>query len=343
MPVKFQDYYETLEVSRTASKEEISKAFRKLARKYHPDINKTKDAEEKFKLANEAYEVLGDPEKRKKYDQLGSNWKSGQDFQAPPGFEEMFANYAGGGRSTRAKKSSRSGAGGNFSFDTSGGFSDFFDALFSSGGISPDNAQEFFSGQNARSHAANGEDYNSSITISLEEAFHGTTKTVSVSNTGTNSQGLAESKPKQLKIKIPAGTSDGQVIRLANMGAPGSGGGKNGDLLLKINVAKDPRYKLEGSDLTQDLAITPWEAILGGKVEVKTLSGNLSLNIPAGSQSGKRLRLKGKGFSSKSGNNGDLFVELKIVVPDKPSDKEKELFSELAKISNFNPRIAEKL
>ncbi len=339
MSVKFQDYYETLEVPRTASKEEITKAYRKLARKFHPDINKTKDAEEKFKTINEAYEVLSDPEKRKKYDTLGNNWKAGQDFQAPPGWENVFGNFSGqtGGKA-RAGRTFKTGAGESFSFGSSG-FSDFFDALFNSGSMSSQNARGFFGGhENEEMLAETGEDYNSSITIPLEEAFHGTTKMISIAGTESNASGLAELKPKQLKIKIPPGTTDGQVIRLAKMGAKGSGGGESGNLLLKINIAPHSKYQLRGKDLTLELAVSPWEALLGGKITFPTLSGNLALNIPAGSQTGKRFRLKGKGMPTKSNHHGDLFVELKIVVPDHPTEKEKELFSELAKISSFNPR-----
>lgn len=335
MSVKFQDYYETLEVPRTASKEEITKAFRKLARKFHPDINKTKDAEEKFKVINEAYEVLSDPEKRKKYDTLGNNWKAGQDFQAPPGWENIFGNTTGG--KARAGRTFKTGGGENFSFGSSG-FSDFFDALFSSGGMSSQNPRGFFGRQNEEMFAETGQDYNSSITISLDDAFHGTTKTISIAGTESNASGLAELNPKQFKIKIPPGTTDGQVIRLAKMGAKGSGGGDSGNLLLKINIAPHPKYKLEGKNITLELAISPWEAVLGGKITVPALSGNLALNIPEGSQSGKRFRLKGKGMPTKSGHHGDLFVELKILIPEDPTEKEKELFSELAKISPFNPR-----
>lgn len=333
MSVKFQDYYETLEVSRTASKEEISKSFRKLARKYHPDLNKTKEGEERFKQINEAYEVLSDPEKRKKYDQLGSNWKAGQDFQAPPGWENIFANF-GGAAGAKGKRSFNTGAGGaSFSFGGSG-FSDFFDTLFG-GSAGSDfsrqaNNRSFFSGGNGnQGFEEEGEDLSSTINISLEEAFNGASKTISLAS-GT--------KTKQYKIKIPAGTTQDQTIRLANMGTPGSSGGRNGDLLLKVNIQTHPRYKLEGKDISTELPISPWEAILGGKVEFETLSGNISLNVPAESQSGKRFRLKGKGMPSKTGLAGDFYVELKIVVPEKPSEKERELFSQLASTSKFNPR-----
>ncbi len=352
MSVKFQDYYQTLGVERGATQEAISKAFRKLARKFHPDVNKTKEAEDKFKELNEAYEVLRDPEKRSRYDQLGANWKAGQEFQPPPGWENIFQHFAasggGGGSGARFTRGGARGRPGTQTFhfggQDAGGFSDFFDMLFGAeaaaggprfaGGGAP-----FGGGPGAASHfQQDGDSQSATVTIPLEDAYRGGTKTISLATTEANAQGMAEVKTKTYNVKIPAGTTDGQVIRLRGMGQRGRHGGANGDLLLKVQVAAHPKFKLEGANIVTTVPITASEAALGGKVMVPTPDGNVSMTVPSGSQSGQRLRLRGKGMPMNSGSGGDFFVELKITVPKELTEKERKAYEELATVSSFNPR-----
>lgn len=349
MPVKFQDYYQTLGVERTATQEAISKAFRKLARKYHPDVNKTKEGEEKFKQLNEAYEVLRDPEKRSRYDQLGENWKAGQEFQPPPDWQDLFKHFGGGGqsfggaqsfggqsfRSQGGGRAGRQGATFKFGRGGDGEFSDFFDMLFGAGGA---DASAFSGGRGQAAFPQDGESQSASITISLEDAYRGAQKTISLATTEVNAQGLAELKTKTYNVKIPPGTQDGKTIRLRGMGQKGRSGGANGDLLLRVQIAPHPRLKLEGTNIIATVPITPSEAALGAKVTVATLDGNVSMSVPPGSQSGQRLRLKGKGMPQNSGTGGDFYVELRIAVPKELSEKERKAYEELAAASSFNPR-----
>ncbi len=315
MSLNYEDYYKTLGVERTASQDEIQKAFRKLARKYHPDVNKEKGAEDKFKKYNEAYEVLKDPDKRRKYDALGANWQSGQEFKAPPGFESAFGN---GGFSSNA-------FGGAQGVD---GFSNFFESLF--GGSFQNFNQGSFSGSG---HAQKGRNYEASLPISIYDSFHGATKSVTFER--PNQAGGLEKK--SYKIKIPAGTKDGSTIRLAGQGGPGIANQKAGDLLIKISVTSDNFFSLKGKNLVHKLNISPWEAILGSKIPVRTMDGEVQLKIPAGSQSGAKLRLKGRGLKGKGGE-GDMIVELNVVIPRTVSEKDKTLIEELSKQSAFDPR-----
>jgi len=318
--VQFQDYYEILGVKRDASPDEIQKAFRKLARKYHPDVNKSKDAEEKFKKINEAYEVLKDPEKRSRYDALGSGYSGGQEFRPPPGWEHIFNFKFGEG------DASYRGA--------SGGFSDFFEALF--GGMGGRRTENIFAATQAPKE---GRSLQSEITITLQEAYHGTTKQISFDLVQHGARGEIKREPKSYKVKIPPGTLDGQVIRLSGQGSPGARGGRAGDLLLKVHIAADSYFTLMGRDLHVVLPVTPWEAALGAKVEVRTLDGEVKLTVPRGSQSGQRLRLKNKGMPGKKGEaQGDMLVELKIVVPQHLSPEEEVLMKRLSEVSSFNPR-----
>ena len=340
MGVKFQDYYETLGVARTASQDEVQRAYRKLARLYHPDVNKGKDAEAKFKQISEAYEVLKDPEKRKKYDQLGANWKANQDFTPPPGWEDAFT----GGR--RGAAGSAGGPGG-FHFRTSGGagdFSDFFETFFGKDGAFRDafgggrpGGHGGFGGREAGAEFTpgfeEGQTYSGEITISLEDAYHGGKREVAM---------RTQEGEKHYTVKIPRGINDGATIRLAGQGGAGHGGGEAGDVLLKIRVEPHQRFSLDGQDLTVDLPISPWEAALGGKADVATLDGSVTVTIPPGSQSGQRLRVRGKGMPKRGSDDastaGDLFVRLKIVVPKKLTDVERGLFEQLKKESKFDPR-----
>ncbi len=330
--MKYRDYYSVLGVERTASQEEVSKAYRKLARKHHPDVNKEKGAEDKFKELTEAYEVLKDPDKRSRYDALGSNWQNGQDFQPPPDWEQIFSSFGsrGGGGGRAASFSFGSGQGGD------GGFSDFFEAFF--GGASPFGDTHPGARRGGHSFAQSGGHVEGEITIPLEDAFHGTKRTITLETINPNAGGAAQSKQKSFQVNIPKGVKNGSVIRLAGLGQPGAGGGEAGDLRLRVKIAPHPRFRTEGDDLLTVLPISPSEAVLGAKLPVQTLDGTITLNIPPGSQSGQRMRAKGKGFSKADKSAGDLLVELKIVVPKKVSGGEKELYEKLQEVSTFSPR-----
>ncbi len=320
MSMKFQDYYETLGVSRSASQDEIKRAHRKLARKYHPDVNKEAGAEDKFKQISEAYEVLKDPETRKKYDELGANWKAGQEFRPPPGYENMKFEFGGG----------RGNSGFSFSSD---GFSDFFETFFGRGGGRAHgagvNVEDLFGGRRGAAARAPGA-VEAAITISLEDAYHGVTKQITL-------QDPTNGASKAYQVKIPAGTTTGSKIRLPSQGAPSRAGQ---DVLLHVTIAHDSRFELHGHNLHTTLAISPWEATLGAKVPVRTLDGQVTLTVPPGSSSGQKLRLRDKGLPQrgKKGKRGDLLVHLKIVVPKQLNEKEKELFESLKKESKFDPR-----
>jgi len=318
MAVKFKDYYQTLGVDRNVTQEEIRKAYRKLARKYHPDINKDKEAEERFKEINEANEVLKDPEKRKLYDQLGSDWKAGQDFRPPPGWQDIGFEF----------HTPRHGE----AFGFGGGFSDFFETLFGGrGSVDP-------GGTRRPAWTMRGADHEAAINITLSDAYHGATKTVSLQGTEVDERGGFRPFVRNTQVRIPAGVTDGKRIRLAGKGGPGVGGGPPGDLYLKVHIEPHPRLRLRGHDLELDVPVTVWEAALGASVEVPLMDGKVSLKVPAGTQSGQRLRLREKGLPKRGGGRGDLYAVVKIMVPKQPSAKERELFEEMAKVSNFNPR-----
>jgi curved DNA-binding protein len=339
--VQFQDYYETLGVSREASQAEITKAYRKLARKYHPDVNKNKNAEDKFKQLNEAHEVLKDPEKRKRYDALGENWQAGQQFQPPPGWEEILGSLGG-------KTKGRSGGSFSFNMGGSSGYSDFFDMLFGGQGAagysgsktsqsSPFDNFAFGSGQRtARQQptpAAVAE-----ITVSLEDAYRGASKSIALEQSSFDANGRPKKQVKNYQVKIPKGVTEGSVLRLAGLGGQMGHDGKMNDLQLKIHIAEHPKFKVQGSSLYTSVPISPTEAIFGAKVDIETLDGKVSVKVPAHSQSGNQLRLKGKGLTDKSGSAGDLYVELKVAVPRELSGEEESLYKKLAEVSKFNPR-----
>ena len=319
MSVKFQDYYEILGVNRDAAEDEIKRAYRKLARKYHPDVNKDKGAEEKFKQINEAHEVLKDPEKRKLYDQLGSNWQAGQDFKPPPGWENVHFEFRG-----------RPGA---ETFNFGGGFSDFFETLFGSrmGGGGRAGARQ-------GTWVMPGQDHEAEIEIDLESAYHGTTRTLTLQGHEIDPQGKVRPTLQSIQVKIPPGVTDGTRIRLTGKGGEGMGGGPPGDLYLKVHIEPHPRFTLDGHNLQVEVPVAPWEAALGATVQVVTMDGMVNLKVPPASQSGQKLRLRGKGLPKKGGGRGDLIARLKIVLPKKLTAKEKELFAEMAKTSKFNPR-----
>ncbi len=335
MAVKFKDYYEILGVARTATDTEIKKAYRRLARKYHPDVNPgDKNAEENFKELNEAYEVLSNPENRKRYDELGANWKAGAEFTPPPGWGGNvrvdygdFGDIFGGGRG-------------------GGGFSDFFETLFGGRGATRAGQQMSMRGQ----------DIEAEIGLSLEDANSGGTRNIAFQATercptcgGTGvidgrvcptcrGAGLV-ARQKSLDVNIPPGVREGSIIRLAGQGEPGSGGAPSGDLFLRVRLEPHPLFAIAGDDDIQlDLPVAPWEAALGARVNVPTLNGPVEMKVPANSQGGQKLRLRGQGLNKRKGGRGDLYVKLKIVNPPILTDEEKSLFEKLAAQSEFDAR-----
>ena len=332
MAVKFQDYYEVLGVPRTATEEEIRQQFRKLARKHHPDVNPgNKSAEEKFKEINEAYEVLSDPDKRRRYDQLGSNWKAG-------------ADYAGSGANgTRPESADFRDI---FGQGNASGFSDFFESLFGA-------SRGARAGVN---FGMRGRDIEAELPVTLEEAHRGVKRQISLQVEDVcpecNGSGLKDGKPcptcrgsgtvrrtKTFEVAIPAGVRDGSIIRLAGQGNAGGRGASRGDLFLHVRLEPHRLFELMGDgDIELELPVTPWEAVLGAKVDVPTIDGSVEMDIRPGAQSGQRLRLRGQGLARRGGGRADQYVKLKIVVPPEPTNKEKDLFQRLAAESHFNPR-----
>lgn len=304
--MKYKDYYQILGVPRNASIEEIKKAYRRLARKYHPDVSKETGAEEKFKEVNEANDVLSDADKRAAYDQLGY-YRPGQDFRPPPGWGERF----GGG-----------GQGAEF-----GGadFSDLFSQLFGGGGIGGHGGGHGFRGRGA----PKGRDVEASVSLSLEEAYHGVEKHVHMSGAGGGTG--------TVRFRVPAGALSGKRLRLAGKGQASPYGGPSGDLYLQIQVAPHTRYRLEGKDIYLDTPIAPWEAALGASLQVPTLGGNIRIKVPAGARSGQKLRLPGRGMPGKDGA-GDFFVRLQVVLPASLSEEAKDLLRQLESACDFDPR-----
>ncbi len=326
--LQYKDYYETLSVARDASQQEIQKAYRKLARKYHPDVSKVADAETKFKEIGEAYEVLKDPEKRKKYDQYGQAWNQAQTTGAPPpGWDGVQFDFGQGGGGFRFED-------GGSGFGGDSGFSDFFEMLFGQAGMGGFRGTGAgFGGRPAggRAAARRGADQEAAIRLSLEEAAGGGRRELTLTDPTSGEN-------KTLAVKIPPGVKPGGKIRLSGQGLPGAGGGPAGDLYLRVEVLPHPRLRLEGADLTTVVPIAPWEAALGGEAEVPTLDGTARVKIPAGTSSGRRIRLRAKGFPRPKGQAGDLYAELRIVVPEALTDEEKELYERLKEASPFEPR-----
>ena len=313
--VRFQDYYKTLGVSRDAAQDQIKRAYRNLARKYHPDVNKDPAAEAKFKLINEAYEVLGDAQKRKRYDTLGADWKGGQEFTPPGDWNNVRVEFGGPG-------------GSGFSYRPGGQFSDFFEAMFGSGprsrGRRSGGFEEFLhASQDGSQPRRTAPAAQTRVTITLEESFKGTSKSIRVQGPGG---------ARTIDVKVPAGVIDGDTIRLRGQGAGGS------DLHLKIALAKHRSFEIDGRDVTAQVCVAPWEAALGAKVDIPTLDGNVTLSIPAATQGGRKLRLRGKGLPGRRGRDGDLFACVRIAIPKTLSQKERKLFEQLRDTSHFDPR-----
>jgi curved DNA-binding protein len=325
--MKYQDYYETLGVPRDASAGEIKKAYRRLSKQFHPDRNKEKGAEDQFKKVGEAYQVIGDPEKRKKYDQIGRGFHQGQDFTPPQGWQGVPFDFEGAFARESGPMS---------------GFSDFFETLFGAQGARGRAGARTGPRPNPYAPEAQrekvGADRETDVTITLEEAYIGATRTVHLTTTSTSLDGGRSQEKKTLDVKIPPGTTSGTRIRLKGQGAPGVFGGAHGDLFLKVTIAPHPRFTVVDHDLSGVLNIAPHEAALGAKVPFQTLDGEVTLTVPPGSQSGRKLRLREKGLPKKNGERGVLNVELKVVVPTVLTDDERKLYEMLRDKSTFDPR-----
>jgi len=310
MAVAYHDYYETLGVPRDASAEDIRRAYRTLARRYHPDVNKEPEAEDRFKEISEAYEVLRDEEKRSRYDRLGANWRTGDDVSQAGGFDGAPRQAANGFRDIRV--------------DFGGGdFSDFFEELF---GTADRRGARGAGRAGARGFSLRGSDHEAVLELTLEEAARGGKRRISLGD------------GRDFEVEIPRGVRDGQRIRLAGQGEAGAGGGPPGDLFLRIRLKPDPRFAVKGRDLYVDLPVAPWEAALGAEVPVPTLEGTARLKVPPGSSSGRRLRLRGQGLPAADGRAGDLYATVAIHVPSKLTRAERQAFEKLAEVSKFDPR-----
>ena len=310
--LRYKDYYKIMGVSRNASQDEIKKAYRKLARKYHPDVSESPDAEQLFKDLGEAYAVLKDPEKRAAYDELGNNWKAGQEFRPPPDWDAGF-EFSGSG------------------FDAGGpeAFSDFFEGLFGGGmnrGFARGGAQ----------FDAPGQDHHARVLINVEDAYRGATRSISLRTPEVDSSGHVINRTRQLNIKIPKGVRKGQRIRLAGQGSPGIGKGRAGDLYLDVDFEAHPLYRVDGNDVYLDVPLTPWEAALGATIKVPTPTGSVDLKVPAGTKNGKKLRLNNRGIPGKPA--GHFYVIAQLTVPPADSANAKELYRKMRDELPYNPR-----
>lgn len=309
--MEFEDYYDILGVKRDASQDEIKRSYRKLARKFHPDISKEQDAEAKFKQVGEAYEVLKDPEKRTAYDQLGANWQAGQDFRPPPDWDQGFEHRGDG--------------------FTESQFSDFFESLFGQQGNGSARSEPGQSGFHNR-----GMDSHARVQINLEDAYHGGQRILTLKHSELNAQGRPALKERTLNVRIPKGVRQGQQIRLAKQGGAGVGGDDSGDLYLEIEFARHPVFHVEGKDVYLDLPVTPWEAALGATVKVPTPTGVVDLKVPANSISGSKMRLKDRGIPAQS--PGDLYVSLQIALPPADNESAQQAYRDFQHAVDFNPR-----
>ena len=307
--MKFKDYYETLGIKRDASESDIKRAYRKLARKYHPDVSAAADAEQRFKEVGEAYNVLNDPEKRSAYDQLGEHWEQGQDFRPPPEWATGFEFHGDGSAAQSAA------------------FSDFFESLF--GG-------NFARQQPGSGNVGHGADHHAKIVINLKDAYFGATRTIVLQSPEYDEQGHVRNRKRSLRVGIPKGVIRGQHIRLSGQGSPAMSGGPAGDLYLEIEFEPHEFYRVDEKNVSYDLPVTPWEAAIGAKISVPTPQGTVGLKIPPGSSGGKKLRLKGKGIPGSPA--GNLIVTLRIELPSADNEIAKELYKKMAEELPFNPR-----
>ena len=309
--MEFEDYYDTLGVKRDASQDEIKRSYRKLARKYHPDISKETDAEAQFKQVGEAYEVLKDPEKRAAYDQLGADWQAGQDFRPPPDWDQGFEHQGEGFSEAQ--------------------FSDFFESLFGQRGYGSAQGAPGQPGFQTR-----GMDSHARVQIDLEDAYHGGQRMLTLKHSELNTEGRPALKERTLNVRIPKGVRQGQQIRLAKQGGAGVGEGDNGDLYLEIEFARHPLYHVEGKDVYLDLPVTPWEAALGATIKTPTPAGVVDLKVPANSASGSKMRLKGRGIPAQQ--PGDLYVVLQVALPPADNESAQQAYREFQQAVDFNPR-----
>jgi curved DNA-binding protein len=332
----FKDYYQALGVDKKASQDDVQRAYKKLARKLHPDVNKEPGAEDRFKELGEAYEVLRDPEKRSKYDRFGHAWKQAEQRTggAPPGWENVRVEYGPGfERDFGVGGGGFGGGGGGFEGGDSEAFRSLFEELFGGGGgpfggAGPRGGGFHTAGR--RSPARRGADNEAELEITLEEAARGGKRKITLADPTSGEH-------QTLEVNVPPGIRTGKKLRLSGQGSAGHGGAPRGDLLLKVKLRPHPRFRLRGEDLHVDLKVAPWEAALGSEVEVPTLDGEQRVKIPAGTSSGAKIRLRGKGFPSTDGKAGDLFAEVSIVVPKELGERERELYEELAKASSLRP------
>jgi curved DNA-binding protein len=316
--MQYKDYYEVMGLARDASQDEVKRAYRKLARKFHPDVSKEADAEARFKELGEAYEVLKDPEKRAAYDRMGADWKAGQDFRPPPGASEGFgfgdAGFADEG-----------GQGGEFS--------DFFEQLFGRQA----HARGRGGGPGPNGFAVHGQDQHARVLLDLEDVFRGVRRTISLATPVSDAQGHVDVQERTLEVEIPRGMREGQHLRLAGQGAPGFGGGPPGDLYLEIAFRPHPHYRVDGRDLYLDLPLAPWEAALGATVQAPTPEGPVQLTVPAGSSAGRKLRLRGRGIPGTT--PGDLYVVLTIALPAADNEAVRQAYRALDRAAgDFRPR-----
>ncbi|RKE37967.1 curved DNA-binding protein [Paraburkholderia sp. BL23I1N1] len=308
--MKYKDYYETLGLERSASQEDVKRSYRKLARKYHPDLSKHTDAEDRFKELGEAYEVLKDPEKRAAYDRMGSEWRNGQDFQPPPNWDEGF-EFRGAGSETGEQAD----------------LHDLFEKMFGGARGARPRQQPF---------DLRGEDHHAKVLIDLEDAYRGAQRSISLQMPVIDEQGHVSLETRTLNVSIPKGIRAGQHLRLSGQGAAGTTPGNAGDLYLEIAFREHPRFRVDGRDVSLELPVAPWEAGLGAQVTVPTPDGSVEMTVPADSAGGRRLRLKGKGIPGDP--PGDLYVILNIVLPPTNSDTAKAAYDAMRRAFNFNPR-----
>ena len=309
--MEFKDYYKVMGVARDATEAQIKQAYRKLARKYHPDVSKEKDAEARFKEVGEAYEVLKSPEKRAAYDQLGKDYRPGQDFRPPPNWDSGF-EFSGPGQGDAA-------------------YSDFFDALFGA-------QARAGRGGRGEAHPGRGEDHHAKVLLDLQASLNGGTRSFTLRMPEIDAEGRLVSKERTLNVQVPKGILAGQQIRLAGQGAKAHGNGAAGDLYIEVEFQPDPLYRVDGRDLYLELPVAPWEAALGATVKTPTPGGNVELKIPAGSHAGSKLRLKGRGIPATQ--PGDFYVVLQIALPPATGEKAKAAYAALAAAGAFNPRAS---